>query len=115
MHALPHDVYGCIDVHVWNHGELPTPPYRVGTAGTDRPGCLGCPGCLEKWVVFRREDDALTVALVEEWVGCGHCGPAVRFRGGGRADDLAGDEAVYTLDALRRAGPLEAGRAGGDA
>lgn len=85
MHALPHDVYGCMDVHVWNHGELPKPSsYRHGS---------GAPGCPEKWVVLRRGDDALTRALVEEWVGCGLCGHAVRFRGGESAEDLAGDQA----------------------
>ena len=68
MDALPHDVYGGVDVYVWNHGEAPTPlSYRRS---------VGVP---EKWVVFRHGDDALTMGLLEEWVGCGLCGPAVRF------------------------------------
>ena len=71
MDALPLLLYGALDVYVWNHGEVPTPlSYRR---------YVGVP---EKWVVFRRDDDALTRSLLEEWVGCGHCGPALRFLGG---------------------------------
>ena len=71
MDALPRDVYDDVNLdvslYVWNQGELPmTLWFRRGAP--------------EKWVVFRLgEGDALTRGMVEEWTGCGHCGPALRF------------------------------------